>query len=325
MTNIYATQQQTQAQSYIQQGVFYNDVVTEQPKELNWFEKHKLMKSLAAKLLRGHGVCVVYILDYLLMNANNKTGICYHSQESMKEATGYSKSQIIRSIQVLEQKGFIYKIRRGRNVTNIYTLNFDIINGVQLSVRKKPPIMELYPCRPDKTCAPLEVSSNDTRTTNTEERVSINTRDTNFLNEKIEIQESWQPDSLTQDLLKTHLGVTEQFIENETKGFVSSIMEEKNKLHKQSKSIAEWNRIFYGHCKRTLSHHSAKAPSKRIPQYKRLDYHNSNKFKSDTSQQYVNIEQVKQCLLMLFHRTGYRDHVTCRKYNIPIEIYDKGA
>ncbi len=52
-----------------------------------------------------------------------KSDRCWPSQETLAEATGYSRSTVIRAINDLYERGYIEKWRRGLNQTNYYFIN----------------------------------------------------------------------------------------------------------------------------------------------------------------------------------------------------------
>ncbi len=291
MTFLYNTHQKTQAQNNIEAHLFDSQSVEIAPKELNYFEKNKLIKFSVLRKFKGQGQCVLAVFDYLTSFANNNTGISYHSQARMEECLGFSKRQIIRALKLIEGAGYIYKCRRGRNVTNAYMINFELINNPNAMHGIKPSVLKSYPRKPRKTWPIPEVTSDVTLTTNTEvffKEVSINTyeeNNTNFcnFNSKVEeeipikISEEWQPILQTNKNLKKCLGVTDQFIRDELKGFTKSVMRSSNRFYNKELTPKDWNALFYVHCQQTLDKYNNIPPSRRIPLYRRLEHNDKPK------------------------------------------------
>lgn len=264
-----------QVKSNVESHIFYKGDITLTLNDLNYFEKNQRIKSIAARKLKGKGQCVIQVFDYLLMRANNKTGVCYPAQETISEFTYFSNRQVIRAIQVLIEVGLIYKVRRGLNVSNAYMINFELINDLG-AVREKPPsILKSYPRKPRKTCSLPEVTSNVTLTTNTEERVSINTNcNTNFSIKKEEVVfETDDPIPLTEDLVFRK--VTLDSISKKT-GLTGSAFYEflermekayryKYRDHTIRRTIDHWNADFNIFC------YLQKRSEDRIPTSRRID------------------------------------------------------
>jgi len=295
MTPFYNIPQNTQAQNINAIAGFDYNQVEDGTKELNYFEKNRLIKFSALRKFKGQGQCILAVFDYFLDHANNKTGISYHSQMRMEACLGFSKRQIIRAIKLLEEAGYIYKARRGRNITNAYMINFELINDPTAMHGITPSILTSYPRNPRKTWSRPEVTSDVTLTTNTEEslkEVSINTYidNTNFLNKIIsqevlpvepveEVFETTEPIPLTTDLLFRALTLNSIAKKTAlTPARYYGALERWEAAYRYKyrdpsirRTIEHWNKDFYRYCEYQNNCEMAKG-TRMISHLKRMQY-----------------------------------------------------
>lgn len=291
MTSFYNTTENNQAQNNIKAHIFKCPDVENPSKELNYFEKRVLHLKVKCSKFKNKTGALPYILEYLELRANNDTGILiWCSQEEIAKQLGINRQTAIQCLLRAEKENLIVTRRsRGFKKINRYRVRYELYEE-DPDLKKQAENMKLRKSlKPHQTSFLLDVAPATTHTTNKKEKeVSINTYEkdnTNFsnFNSKIEeeipikMSEEWQPTEQTERNLKKCLGVTEQFIRDEIKGFKKSVMKENNEFQDKEKSSKEWNAIFYGHCKRTLDKYHDIPPSRRIPQYRRIDHNNKPK------------------------------------------------
>jgi hypothetical protein len=306
MTYRYHNQTQTQAQHNVESHIFSDRDAEIAPSALNYFEKVKQIKYLASRLLRGKSQCVVYTFDYLIGNANNATGICYHSQARMASLLGFSPRQITRCIQTLVSVGLIYKIRRGLRYTNVYMINYDLLKDPELMCDINPYLNKSHPRKPRRTSPVPEVTSDVTLSTNTEEEVSINTNiKTNFSTEvlvpKAESEvvfETAEPIPLTEDLAFRSWTLADIGKKVGMYGVaLDSFIERMERAYRYKyrdgtkRTLDHWNADFNSYCQRQKRCEDAKG-SRFIDPYKRLIY-NENRANIVNQSLVTSIETVE--------------------------------
>jgi len=313
MTSLYNTHKKTQAQNNIEAHLFdaINAKTSEIPLNLKEFSLYRTRENsfrilqafneIASRHIKSH---LFGTFERLIKLCDNNTLSCYYSQDTLaslfagrNEVDSLSKRQLQNRLYDLEKRGWIIITSQGFQKTNVYTINLDKLN-------EHPEVLKKYKLLPAQTSGkcgsradqPVYTPDNTTitqsiRIQSTKEKDevlrSINTykkTNTSFLNcdskaEKeevpIKMHSDWIPKWQTHKNLVKCLGVTDEFIEDETVAFRKSVMNPEKAISKEEKSNDEWNRIFYGHCKQSLTHYS-KFGSRNIKFSKRLNYYETH-------------------------------------------------
>lgn len=294
MINLYPTQTETQAQNIIGNIACCANQDTITNSELNYQQSHltlsngnflkiqsEVMKRARLECSRAESV----LLDYIISYSDNTTGKVYRSQKTIAKDLGVGDRQIRKLLNSLKSKGFVEWRKPRLGSACLYKYRYDMLNQDPATAHKCGTRADIPPAKPDITT--MRNSKFRQSTLKKKEERSINTKanTSNFiLNEEVEkvvsMTENWLPKYQTHKNLKEKLGVTDEFIEEETKSFQISVMQSSNPLSTKELAPDEWNRIFYGHCRRSLEIYEQYGSNRAVKFTKRLIY-NENRIKND--------------------------------------------